>query len=80
LQDCRRGGLGLLKEILGRYESPEFKHFPAEFRDKAGYWGSTFQNTFYFPNKRNVKPDIAENLRRFIEADLERPPDHQRHG
>jgi ABC-type thiamine transport system substrate-binding protein len=55
-----RGGLGLLKkrEILGRYESPEFKHFPAEFRDKAGYWGSTFQNTFVLAyNKRNVKAD-----------------------
>jgi iron(III) transport system substrate-binding protein len=55
-----RGGLTLLKkrEILGRYESPEFKHLPADLRDKAGYWGSTFQNTFVLAyNKRNVKPD-----------------------
>ena len=55
-----RGGLSLLKkrEILGRYESPEFKYLPADLRDKAGYWGSTFQNTFVLAyNKRNVKPD-----------------------
>jgi len=55
-----RGGLTLLKkrEILGRYESPEFKNLPADLRDKAGYWGSTFQNTFVLAyNKRNVKPD-----------------------
>ena len=55
-----RGGLTLLKkrEILGRYESPEFKYLPPELRDKAGYWGSTFQNTFVLAyNKRNVKPD-----------------------
>lgn len=54
-----RGGLNLLKkrEILGRYESPEFKNYPADFRDKAGYWGSTFQNTFVLAyNTRNVKP------------------------
>ena len=54
-----RGGLSLLKkrEILGRYESPEFRNYPAEFRDKAGYWGSTFQNTFVLAyNSRNVKP------------------------
>ena len=30
---------------------------PAELRDKNGYWGSTFQNTFVLAyNKRNVKP------------------------
>jgi iron(III) transport system substrate-binding protein len=55
-----RGGLTLLKkrEILGRYESPEFKYLPADLRDKGGYWGSTFQNTFVLAyNKRNVKPD-----------------------
>ena len=55
-----RGGLSLLKkrEILGRYESPEFKYLPADLRDKAGYWGSTFQNTFVLAyNKRNVRPD-----------------------
>jgi iron(III) transport system substrate-binding protein len=55
-----RGGFTLLKQknILGRYESPEYKFFAAEFKDKAGYWGSTFQNTFVLAyNKRNVKPD-----------------------
>ena len=60
-----RGGLGLLKkrQILGRYESPEFKFFPAEFRDRAGYWGSTFQNTFVLAyNKRNVKPDDVPKI------------------
>jgi len=54
-----RGGLGLLKKrgILGRYDSPEFKYYPAEFRDNVGYWGSTFQNTFVLAyNTRNVKP------------------------
>jgi ABC-type Fe3+ transport system substrate-binding protein len=55
-----RGGYNLLKQknILGRYESPEYKFLPAELKDKAGYWGSTFQNTFVLAyNKRNVKPD-----------------------
>ena len=55
-----RGGLTLLKkrEILARYESPEFKNLSPELKDKAGYWGSTFQNTFVLAyNKRNVKPD-----------------------
>ena len=55
-----RGGFTLLKQknILGRYESPEYKFFAAEFKGKAGYWGSTFQNTFVLAyNKRNVKPD-----------------------
>ena len=54
-----RGGLTLLKkrEIIARYESPEFKYLPDEFKDKAGYWGSTYQNTFVLAyNKRNVKP------------------------
>jgi iron(III) transport system substrate-binding protein len=55
-----RGGYNLLKQknILGRYESPEYKFLPAELKDKAGYWGSTFQNTFVLAyNKRNVKPN-----------------------
>jgi iron(III) transport system substrate-binding protein len=55
-----RGGFTLLKqkEILGRYDSPEYKFLPAEQKDKAGYWGSAFQNTFVLAyNKRNVKPD-----------------------
>jgi iron(III) transport system substrate-binding protein len=54
-----RGGLSLLKKrgILGRYESPEFKFLSAELKDKEGYWGSTFQNTFVLAyNSRNVKP------------------------
>ncbi|HWH76811.1 MAG TPA: hypothetical protein VNT76_05545, partial [Candidatus Binatus sp.] len=54
-----RGGLTLLKkrEIIARYESPEFKNLPPELKDKAGYWGSSFQNTFVLAyNKRNVKP------------------------
>ena len=43
-----RGGFTVLKQrnIIGRYESPEHKYLPAELRDKNGYWGSTFQNTF----------------------------------
>ena len=55
-----RGGLSLLKkrEILSRYESPEFKYLPNDLKDPQGYWGSTFQNTFVLAyNKRNVKPD-----------------------
>ncbi len=55
-----RGGFTVLKQrnILGRYESPEDKYLPAELKDKAGYWASTFQNTFVLAyNKRNVKPD-----------------------
>jgi ABC-type Fe3+ transport system substrate-binding protein len=55
-----RGGFTLLKQknILGRYDSPEYKFLTAELKDKAGYWGSTFQNTFVLAyNKRNVKPD-----------------------
>jgi iron(III) transport system substrate-binding protein len=54
-----RGGLSLLKKrgVLGRYESPEFKFLSAELKDKEGYWGSTFQNTFVLAyNNRNVKP------------------------
>jgi len=55
-----RGGFTVLKQrnILGRYESPERKYFPAELKDKDGYWASTFLNTFVLAyNKRNVKPD-----------------------
>jgi iron(III) transport system substrate-binding protein len=54
-----RGGFTLLKSknILGRYESPEYKSLSADLKDKAGYWGSTFQNTFVLAyNSRNVKP------------------------
>lgn len=54
-----RGGFTLLKQrnILARYESPEFKNYPADMRDKAGYWGANFQNTFVLAyNTRNVKP------------------------
>jgi len=55
-----RGGFTVLKQrnIIGRYESAERKFFPAELKDKDGYWSSTFQNTFVLAyNKRNVKPD-----------------------
>ena len=54
-----RGGFTLLKSknILGRYESPEYKFLPPDLKDKAGYWGSMFQNTFVLAyNTRNVKP------------------------
>jgi iron(III) transport system substrate-binding protein len=55
-----RGGLTLLKQrnIIGRYDSPEYKFLSSELKDRAGFWGSTFQNTFVLAyNKRNVKPD-----------------------
>jgi iron(III) transport system substrate-binding protein len=54
-----RGGFTLLKakNIVGRYESPEYKFLPPDLKDKAGYWGSMFQNTFVLAyNTRNVKP------------------------
>lgn len=54
-----RGAYTILKQrnILGRYESPEHKYLPADMKDKAGYWASTFQNTFVLAyNTRNVKP------------------------
>lgn len=54
-----RGGFTALKQrnIIGRYESPEHKYLPADMKDKAGYWASTFQNTFVLAyNNRNVKP------------------------
>jgi len=54
-----RGAYTILKQrnILGRYESPEHKYLPADMKDRAGYWASTFQNTFVLAyNTRNVKP------------------------
>ena len=54
-----RGGYTLLrqKNIIGRYESPERKYYPADLKDKEGYWSSTFQNTFVLAyNTRSVKP------------------------
>jgi ABC-type Fe3+ transport system substrate-binding protein len=54
-----RGAYTVLRQrnIIGRYESPEHRFLPAELKDKAGYWGSTFQNTFVLGyNTRNVKP------------------------
>lgn len=54
-----RGAYTILKQknILARYESPEHKYLPADMKDKAGYWASTFQNTFVLVyNTRNVKP------------------------
>ena len=54
-----RGAYTILKQknILARYESPEHKYLPGDMKDKAGYWASTFQNTFVLVyNTRNVKP------------------------
>jgi iron(III) transport system substrate-binding protein len=54
-----RGGYMALKQknILGRYESPQYKYLPSDLRDPAGYWGSHFQNTFVVAyNTRMVKP------------------------
>jgi iron(III) transport system substrate-binding protein len=54
-----RGGYTLLRQrnIIGRYESPERRFYPAELKDREGYWSSTFQNTFVLAyNTRNVKP------------------------
>jgi iron(III) transport system substrate-binding protein len=54
-----RGGLHALKQrnILGRYESPEYKFLAPELKDKNGYWASPFLNTFVLAyNKRNIKP------------------------
>ena len=54
-----RGAYTILKQknILDRYESPEHKYLPADMKDKAGLWASTFQNTFVLAyNTRNVKP------------------------
>ncbi|MSP39855.1 MAG: extracellular solute-binding protein [Deltaproteobacteria bacterium] len=53
-----RGGLTLIKkrEIIARYESPEFRFLPSDLKDPQGYWGSTYQNTFVLAyNTRNVK-------------------------
>lgn len=55
-----RGGFTVLKQknIIGRYISPEYNVFPAELKDRAGYWACAFQNTFVLAyNKRNVKPE-----------------------
>ena len=55
-----RGGFTALKQrnILGRYESPEYKFLAPELKDKNGYWASSFLNSFVLAyNKRNVKPD-----------------------
>ena len=55
-----RGGLQALKQrnILGRYDSPEYKFLAPELKDKNGYWASPFLNTFVLAyNKRNIKPN-----------------------
>lgn len=55
-----RGGLRALRQrgILAKYESAEFKHLPADFKDKNGLWASPTLNTFVpVYNKRMVKPD-----------------------
>jgi iron(III) transport system substrate-binding protein len=55
-----RGGLRALrqKEVLARYESPEYRFLPNDLKDKAGLWGSATLNTFVLVyNKRMVKAD-----------------------
>ena len=78
-----RGGFTVLKQknILGRYESPEHKYLPAELRDKNGYWGSTFQNTFVLAyNKRNVKPDdVPKTYEDLLKPMWKGQPNYQRH-
>src|SRR6266540_5042060 len=59
-----RGGFTVLKQrnIIGRYESPERKYYPAELKDKEGYWASTFQNTFVLAyNKRKDRKSTRLN-------------------
>jgi hypothetical protein len=46
------------KEIIGKYESPEYKSIPKDLKDKDGYWASNYQNTIVLAyNKRMVKPE-----------------------
>ena len=44
-----RGGFTVLKQrnIIGRYDSPERKYYPADLKDKDGYWSSTFKIPLY---------------------------------
>jgi ABC-type Fe3+ transport system substrate-binding protein len=44
------------KEILGRYESPEYKFLAADLKDKEGYWAAMYVNTIVLAyNTRMVK-------------------------
>ena len=55
-----RGGLRALKQrdVLGKYESPEYRFLPDDLKDKARLWASATLNTFVLVyNKRMVKPD-----------------------
>jgi iron(III) transport system substrate-binding protein len=46
------------KEIIGSYQSPEYKFVPNDLKDKEGYWASNYQNTIVLAyNKRMVKPE-----------------------
>ncbi len=55
-----RDGLRALKQkdVLGRYESPEYKFLSNELKDRSSYWAAASLNTFVLAyNKRMVKPD-----------------------
>lgn len=44
------------KEIIGKYESPEYKSIPKDLKDKEGYWASNYLNTIVLAyNTRMVK-------------------------
>jgi iron(III) transport system substrate-binding protein len=55
-----RGGLRALRQrdVLAKYESPEFKSLPVDYKDKGGFWAAAALNTFVpVYNKRMVKLD-----------------------
>ncbi|MGH7771342.1 MAG: ABC transporter substrate-binding protein [Candidatus Binatia bacterium] len=55
-----RGVIPVLKqkEIITRYESPEYKSIPNDLKDGEGYWASNYLNTFVLAyNKRMVKSE-----------------------
>jgi iron(III) transport system substrate-binding protein len=57
-----RGGLRALRQrdVLGKYESPEYRFLRSEWKDKNGLWAAHGLNTFVLAyNKRMVKPDDA---------------------
>ena len=46
------------KDIIGKYESPEYKFVPNDLKDKDSYWASNYQNTIVLAyNKRMVRPE-----------------------
>ena len=48
------------KEIIGRYNSPEYKFVAADLKDKEGYWTAMNVNTLVLAyNTRMVKPSEA---------------------